>query len=162
MSLKEIKPDWWVPTFMDDSKPKELSPEDKRKKHAEYERMRRIRDKDKIKVTKKRYYIANKEKIHARNREYYKDDKERAKLAVFTHYGGNPPKCNCCGETILDFLSIDHINGYNGAGPRGGWFLYRRLIKLKFPQEFQVLCHNCNWAKGLRGKCPHQNKNDSL
>lgn len=28
--------------------------------------------------------------------------------------------------------------------------------KNNYPKGFQVLCHNCNLAKGFYGKCPHQ------
>ena len=34
--------------------------------------------------------------------------------------------------------------------------IYRWLIKHKFPPGIQVLCHNCNLAKGYYGACPHQ------
>jgi hypothetical protein len=30
------------------------------------------------------------------------------------------------------------------------------LVKNKFPGGFQVLCHNCNYAKARSGRCPHQ------
>ena len=30
------------------------------------------------------------------------------------------------------------------------------MIKNNFPKGFQVLCHNCNLAKGFYGKCPHE------
>lgn len=32
------------------------------------------------------------------------------------------------------------------------WWLRRN----NYPNGFQVLCHNCNMAKGFYGKCPHQ------
>jgi len=34
--------------------------------------------------------------------------------------------------------------------------LYSWLKKNNFPKGFQVLCMNCNFAKGKLGKCPHQ------
>lgn len=83
---------------------------------------------------------------------------QKLKIEVLTHYGGNPPKCVCCGETHIEFLSIDHING-GGTKKRketgGGSSLYRWLKKNNFPKEFQVLCMNCNFAKGHFGICPH-------
>jgi hypothetical protein len=34
--------------------------------------------------------------------------------------------------------------------------LYRWLVKNNFPKEFQILCHNCNFAKFRLGTCPHE------
>ena len=84
------------------------------------------------------------------------------KYEVMLHYGGNPPKCACCGETEYRFLTIDHINGgghkhreslkHNG----GSIFLYYWLIKNNFPEGYQVLCMNCNFTKHHNKKlyCP--------
>ena len=33
-----------------------------------------------------------------------------------------------------------------------------KKIKNNFPKGFQILCHNCNIAKGHYGKCPHEKK----
>ena len=69
--------------------------------------------------------------------------------------------CKCCGEDTLEFLAIDHINNdgaeckRNGE-PRGGVGFYTFLRKNKYPKGFQVLCHNCNMAKGFYGICPHE------
>lgn len=77
------------------------------------------------------------------------------RLEAFERYGG--AKCACCGEATYEFLSLDHING---GGAR-----QRRMTTLPlaswckrhgWPEGFQVLCHNCNQAKGYYGKCPHQ------
>ena len=40
---------------------------------------------------------------------------ERSKREVFAHYGD---KCTCCGEDQPEFLTIDHIKGFQGKGPR--------------------------------------------
>ncbi len=68
------------------------------------------------------------------------------KKTVIDRYGG---KCVCCGETYLEFLTIDHINGNgcrdrlkNGGG--GGSKTYKWLIKNNFPPGFRTLCFNCN------------------
>jgi len=103
----------------------------------------------------------------------------RLKLAAFAAYGG--AKCACCGETIPDFLTIDHINN-DGADHRRkvareagkyrrngtGWIapsngqgvgIYAWLKRHKYPPGFQVLCMNCNFAKGRYGECPHKRAN---
>lgn len=74
---------------------------------------------------------------------------------VISHYGG---KCNCCGESIFEFLQIDHINGggrKHRAEVGSGTKFYRWLIRNGFPDGFQVLCANCNFGKGQYGTCPH-------
>jgi hypothetical protein len=80
---------------------------------------------------------------------------------VFEAYGG--AACRCCGEREAEFLTIDHVRG-------DGWehrktvptsMLLSWLIREGFPEDFQVLCMNCNFAKGRRGGsgvCPHEAK----
>jgi len=82
------------------------------------------------------------------------------KFEVMSHYTGSIPRCQCCGETVHEFLSIDHIDGRSEEHHRGivGAILYRWLKKNGYPDGYQVLCHNCNQAKGLYGVCPHQRR----
>lgn len=83
---------------------------------------------------------------------------------VVAAYGGI---CRCCGEDIPEFLAVDHIEG-NGrehrrqlkreaeSGEHKTAALYNWLRSRGYPEGFQVLCHNCNVAKGLYGTCPHR------
>lgn len=72
---------------------------------------------------------------------------------VLAHYGG---RCGCCGEARREFLAIDHINGGGKQHRREmGLHLTQWLVRNGFPAGFQLLCHNCNTAKGLYGACPH-------
>lgn len=88
-------------------------------------------------------------------------DRHNIRIEVFKHYGGTEIKCACCGETIQEFLTLDHINNdgakqRNEPGmPRGGTNFYRWLKKHNYPEGFQVLCWNCNCSKGYWGYCPH-------
>ncbi len=85
----------------------------------------------------------------------------REKVAAFNGYGGC--RCICCGETELVFLTLDHIDG-NGAthrrtlgmGREGGAKFYRLLRLQGYPPGYQVLCFNCNCARGQHGECPHK------
>ena len=101
---------------------------------------------------KRRWYYRHREEIL----EQFKKDR----LIVLRHYSGQQtPKCVCCNIDIFEFLGIDHIFGRTSGSVTDkltGASLYSKLIGLKFPEGFQVLCHNCNQAKGLYGKCPHQ------
>lgn len=83
---------------------------------------------------------------------------QRVRWECFVRYGGDPPKCACCGEGIHEFFCIDHING-DGSKHRkqvGADSIYWWLRINKFPPGFRVLCCNCNSSFGKYGYCPHQ------
>lgn len=83
----------------------------------------------------------------------------RLRQEVLSHYGGDPPRCECCGEGRFEFLSIDHIGGGGNAHRKAegsGQMVYRDLKRRGYPPGFRVLCHNCNQAFGYNGYCPHQ------
>lgn len=88
----------------------------------------------------------------------------RCRLAVFRFYSKGTMACNCCGEKTYEFLCIDHINGggrkerLNDPQKKGSG-LYSWIIKNGFPGGFQILCHNCNMAKGFYVECPHNRLN---
>jgi len=69
--------------------------------------------------------------------------------------------CACCGENMIEFLAIDHING-GGKQHRkeinnpGGKNFYVWLRVRNWPSGYRVLCHNCNQAIGAYGVCPHK------
>ena len=98
------------------------------------------------------------------NRQHLREnDRKRTlnvKQEVFSHYGG---KCACCGENNIMFLTIDHKNG-NGSIQRkeatgssnGGRNFYAWIRAHGYPSDFQILCWNCNCAKGHYGFCPHK------
>ena len=102
-----------------------------------------------------------------RQRSLVKDRRKYRKLRaqVLEAYGG---KCQCpsCDVTTPEFLQIDHVNDDGGehrrqlfgSNKRGcSHRFYTWLRKNGFPKEgFQLLCANCNFAKGHYGKCPHQ------
>lgn len=87
--------------------------------------------------------------------------KRHRRQEVLIYYGGDPPKCLCCGEKEKLFLTIDHIQGGGNKHRKeirkaGGIAMW--LVKNGFPEGFQVLCMNCNWGKYINsGKCPHKN-----
>lgn len=103
------------------------------------------------------YYKKNKDKIGARINEYNK----KIRVIVLKFYNNGTSSCNCCGETEIKFLSIDHVHGGGNEHRRSignsgkGGNIYHWLYRNKFPDGFQVLCHNCNMAKGFYGRCPH-------
>ncbi len=97
------------------------------------------------------------DKINCEVAKRYRKTREN----VILSYGG---KCICCGEDHIEFLAIDHVNG-NGRQDRdekGKSGFYRWLAKNNYPEGYQILCHNCNWAKFAYGICPHQKGNQMI
>jgi hypothetical protein len=90
-------------------------------------------------------------------RQWGRSSYARIRQEVLTHYGG---ACRCCGEATDEFLSIDHIDGggsqHRKRLNRYGGKMYRWLKALGYPPGFRVLCHNCNFARGRYGYCPHE------
>lgn len=109
-----------------------------------------------------KWYHENKERIREKHNENKKKSDQKLADTIMNHYGGNPPKCACCGETERSFLELDHINGYGTQQRKQigtGYTLFRWIIKNDFPEEYQVLCSNCNLSKlRNKGKCIHEIK----
>lgn len=86
-----------------------------------------------------------------------KKTRDKLRMDVLKAYGN---KCSCCGETEYKFLGMDHRTG-NGnkhrheIGKHSAQAFYAWLRNNNYPKEFQILCHNCNLAKGFYGECPH-------
>jgi hypothetical protein len=114
------------------------------------------------------YYVAHREERIAHSVAYNAGHKEEVaiynaayiaarKLEVLNAYGG--PVCVCCGETLIQGLSIDHVNG-DGAAHRktvtSGPAFYRWLKQHNYPPGYQVLCFTCNFAKAASDHCPHR------
>jgi len=105
----------------------------------------------------RRAYQRNKAAVIARTSERNR----QTKLKVLTALGG---KCACCGEATPEFLTLDHINGdgaehrkrLTGHARASSVRIYREVLRMGCPpDQFQVLCWNCNCAIGLWGFCPH-------
>ena len=105
---------------------------------------------------RKSYYICKK-CIREYNRVAGLKDRRSLKAQVIKAYGG---KCKCCGENHFEFLTIDHKTiARKQLENLSGDKLYRYLRDKKFPKKhYQLLCLNCNFAKGHYGTCPHKEK----
>jgi hypothetical protein len=124
-------------------------------KRKAYDKAYRQANAEKKKAYRKAYYQANVEKIKAYLKAYYQKIKE----TILSHYSGGIPKCACCGEQNMAFLSIDHIEGGGTKQIRRlqleGTMLYSWLKNNGYPSGYRVLCMNCNFSLGLRRYCPH-------
>lgn len=101
-------------------------------------------------ASRRKYDKANRAKIRAYNRVYM----DRLRVEVFTAYGS---KCACCGEMRREFLTLDHIDGREGAHIGAPTLqVYLMVRKEGFPDRYRLLCWNCNLAHGLYGYCPHE------
>ena len=137
---------------------------------AAYQKAYRERNRESLRVYELKRYAKDRQDPNwvaaerKRGREYWKTLRHEAIMA----YGGY--RCACCGETEPLFLSLDHVNndgaehrrnlGYdegNGKGASSGILSW--LKNNGYPAGFQILCMNCNHAKGRNGGvCPHQSK----
>ena len=128
---------------------------------------------EKLKEANHRLYLAC--RAHPSLREQFGDDhigyrnelrrrqnarNRRLRDEIYAHYSKGDVKCACCGENDPRFLNVEHING-RASKTDIGVRLYYRLKRENFPEGYQILCYNCNIAKGIYGQCPHQEiKND--
>ena len=135
--------------------------------------------KEEICKKSKEWAETHKEQVKRNQKEYRETHKDRNELEhkritidVLSHYSEGQPKCACCGESQIEFLTIDHINGHTENDVRtkfisksqpyyrfiAGYKLYRWLRQNNYPKGYQVLCYNCNCGKNrTKDKvCPHK------
>lgn len=101
-----------------------------------YMKIWRKANRDKVNASKRKWS----QKHPSKNAEYDKVFRANLKTKFFEIYGS---VCACCGESHIEFLTIDHINGRDS--PRSHsieWF--REAIKEKDFSKFQTMCYNCN------------------
>jgi hypothetical protein len=113
------------------------------------------------KVSLKSYYKTKSKtaKYNSSHSAYVKVHRANLKRQIIEAYG---QKCVCCGETMYQFLTPDHINGGGSEHlrRRGTIGIYRDIIKEGFPRDkYRILCMNCNWARSVYGICPHESTN---
>lgn len=104
----------------------------------------------------KDYYDKNRVMTFGREKRIknQKDYKLRLRKQLLDAYGH---KCACCGETIDEFLELDHINGGGTQHRKLEKRDLYQVAKLEgYPKEkYRLLCSNCNHSLGLKGYCPH-------
>ena len=152
-----------------------LTDEERKEEKRKYDREYRSRPENRAKQKERRQRPENKEymkKYHKiwdskpknkqKRRKYDKD--LRLKIcSVYSkrHSNSDVPCCRCCGEnTDIRFLAVDHIDGRKNLPKEQknlvGDHLISWLSQNNCPEGYQILCHNCNSAKGFYGECPHE------
>ena len=94
-----------------------------------------------------------------RQRKYKNRYRRRLKRKVLAYYSRGIPTCANCGNTYIEFLQLDHVDG-NGEEHRnqlGGtrskgnrwtsWRIYALVKKQSYPEDYQTLCQGCNQRK---------------
>ncbi len=81
---------------------------------------------------------------------------QRVRGTVVAAYGS---VCACCGELEPLFLELDHVHGGGNKDFRrkgGPVSFYRQIVARGFPDEYRLLCANCNKGRQRNGGfCPH-------
>lgn len=102
---------------------------------------------------------------HARQRARKRQKLRDQRVMLLRAYGN---QCACCGEATPHFLTFDHINGDgrkerpNGKTPPR--WVKEQLLRLTTRgrrDDLQILCWNCNVARGQWGYC-HDNPQTQL
>ena len=116
------------------------------------------KNRDRILAQMKEKYRKTKHLTKDKKNEYVRNRYKNIRNKIIDNYGG---KCVCCSETIREFLCIDHV-GYGIHKPLGKRLpnnqFYKYIIEHNYPNEFQILCQNCNHAKAFYKECPHKTR----
>ena len=120
--------------------------------HKKYykENRKSIIDKAITRITTKKETIPDFKEEHRKQVKKYNEETRQKFIEM---YGG---KCVCCGETIYEFLTLEHKQGQKGIKKEESRVAYRNAVLVYRPDIYEILCMNCNHSKGVRGYCPHQ------
>jgi hypothetical protein len=111
------------------------------------ERERRAKIRPQINKTETLRKSKIRPQINAGERKRGRDDKHAALQA----YSEGDSQCLHCGETQIEFLTLDHISGRASMGHAKyikGPRLYALLRRENYPPGMQILCWNWNEIKG--------------
>jgi hypothetical protein len=104
--------------------------------------------------------VRNRWKTNETSREKHRESRKKWRLKykykVIEFLGG---KCECCAETTIEFLQIDHVNrdGWKHRKEVGKSLRYLRdIVKNPTKYSLRILCANCHFALTNFDSCPHK------
>lgn len=91
---------------------------------------------------------------------YWNKKNAKIRAEMINAYGG---RCECCGESIEVFLTLEHKKRDGAAHrrslskSRNPRMVYADLRKRGWPKDdYGILCFNCNMGSWKVGICPHK------
>ena len=86
-----------------------------------------------------------KQRVYDMNRRW------RNRARVLVNYGG---VCTWCKENDIRVLELDHLDPNLAKHQKRelGWSnekVYRDAVRRNYPDDYQLLCKNCNWLKRI-------------
>lgn len=128
-------------------------------KELELDRSKQYQKENREKVSKQHnVYMSLHPEQTAKKKEYDRSYRIRNKTKLLEMYGG---KCAYCGETDVDVLTLDHVKNDMCERKRLG---SNNIVEMKkaidnySPEEFQILCWNCNVKKHKKNIASNMNK----
>lgn len=158
----------WVLKNQDYVKQKRKEYREKNKDKISFKnKLYRIKNIERFKKYSRETYWNNKQENNAISRAYYARNKEETKkklnmtrkqqkVEVISRYTANRNCCECCGESRIIFLCVDHILGGGGKHRKkiGNTYIYTWIVNNGFPKGLQILCMGCNSMKRKAICCP--------
>ena len=75
---------------------------------------------------------------------YFNHLGSKTRRKIILMYG---PKCECCGEIQMAFLTIDHCGKGTHKDRLSPLLEYRRILR-EHPDDIHIVCMNCNYLLG--------------
>jgi len=141
-------------------------------KYKDYNENYRQTHRDELNKKSTKYYNTHKDEVSKKNKDKYsKMTEENKKLlhsknskSVMKSYNFYKSKflemygscCECCGESTIEFLSIEHKLGQAGKKKDTSHGAYKKAVLEYQPNIYGILCHNCNQASKNGRICPHK------
>lgn len=133
-----------------------ITPEQRAKRTAYMRTYRRVwaanaspEKKERWNMLRRANQAAHPETARAKSKRF----RDKVRDLMLYAYGG---ACACCGENEPVFLTLDHIIPIKSRKRPSSHQMYMQLRKEGWPKGYQILCYNCNHAKGMNEACPHQ------
>jgi len=143
-------------------------PEKRKAYHKKYSADWNKNNRDKLNKSYKKYYDNSmsdeqKQKKIKASLEYSKLKFIELKRLVLLKYSEDRLVCKCCGESIYEFLTIDHVKGGGNQERKKRSAINFLKYLLQQPLDltkYQVLCYNCNCFNKNKKEiiCPHKRK----